>query len=266
MVLNSKRFGITTQNKKPSMLKQFIFIVLMVIVGIAIAVAVQEVIREQINNLKVTDDLNAAWSGSLASYWGAILGGVISGCLTLVGVTWTIKYYKNSEAAKTRETHMPFLKMDELCRFEDVADIPDLNDSKIYMIKEFESSDKQKQHSTFYYKMKLQNIGQGFASTLVIYTGENIGGVAYSELIQVNDNKEVFFGFELLDKLYTGVVEVPIQYIDCMTNEYIQEYSVWIKNGKIERIISGYPQFLAQTHDIINNTYKKEVSITLSAD
>lgn len=82
-------------------------------------IGVQNFIQRSIEKLAVTNDLNATWIGSLASYWGGIIGGVNI-------------YEINSKAINN-----------------------DILEEKI-----------------LYYRIRLRNIGQGFANTLDLYWKE----------------------------------------------------------------------------------------------
>jgi len=50
------------------------------------------------------------------------------------------------------------------------------------------------------------------------------------------------------DHLDERTVEFSIRYIDCMTNEYFQTYSLRTDNDST--IENGYPSFIGQTHSI----------------
>ena len=92
-------------------------------------------------------------------------------------------------------------------------------------------------------RVSIQNIGNGFATTLVVHTGFNIGGLAFNKVIPVGECAYTFFMVDpenLKDGIHFG-----LQYVDSMTNEYIQEYTVKADGGSIE-IDCGYPQLLEQ--------------------
>ncbi len=92
-------------------------------------------------------------------------------------------------------------------------------------------------------KVSIQNIGNGFATTLVVHTGANIGGLAFNKVIPVGDFAYTFFMVDP-ENLKEGL-RFGLQYIDSMTNEYIQEYTMKADGGSIE-IDCGYPQLLEQ--------------------
>lgn len=102
------------------------------------------------------------------------------------------------------------------------------------------TDDKEKQKTI---NVTIKNIGNGFAKTLVIHTGFNVGGHAFNKVINVGDNAYTFFVLNK-DNLQGGV-SFSLQYIDSMTNEYIQEYTIKSKYSTIE-IECGYPQLLGQ--------------------
>lgn len=49
-----------------------------------------------IKSYRVADDTKT-WIGFIGSFWGAIIGGIISGAITLIGVRMTIQNQKNEE-------------------------------------------------------------------------------------------------------------------------------------------------------------------------
>ena len=100
-------------------MRKNISIILLAIAAVfAVVLAIQSLIKENVESLAVTNDLNSTWISSVASYWGGVIGGCISGTLTIVGVVWTIKYYKDSDSSKTRIEHMPFLMFELKETFE----------------------------------------------------------------------------------------------------------------------------------------------------
>ena len=93
------------------------------------------------------------------------------------------------------------------------------------------------------FNITIKNIGNGFANTLVLHTGFNIGGIAYNKVILVGESDYLFLMIEP-NSLKKGVT-FGIQYIDAMRNEYIQEYIIAEKNGHID-IECGYPNYIEQ--------------------
>lgn len=237
--IQEERFGLEIEKEKKVNRKQLVRILILVVAVFAVVLAIQSLIKENVESLAVTNDLNAAWISSVASYWGGVIGGCISGTLTIVGVVWTIKYYKDSDSSKTRVEHMPFLMFelketfeatDEKCKGENIYTINRSNKGEI---------------ETVLCRMKISNIGRDFASVLVLHTGENLSGVMYHELLKAGDIKEI--GLKILyDKsIDKKEISFGIQYIDCMRNEYIQKYLLcWSDDIYDMRIEQGYPKFI----------------------
>ncbi|SHH38518.1 hypothetical protein SAMN02745245_01216 [Anaerosphaera aminiphila DSM 21120] len=251
-IISSQRFGIPFEKKEKRKCKivfRILLVIFLLVFLCGVTILVQTFIQRSIKNLAVTNDLNATWISSLASYWGGIIGGLISGLLTVVGVILTIKYYRDSDATKNRVIHMPFLKMEVIgCTDEEII----ANGVNLYEINSNTINNDVSNEKILYYRMKLWNIGQGFANTLVIYTGETFGGIAYNELIQVNDSGEFCFKIHAGNDICGGEISFGVSYIDCMTNEYIQSYTIYLEgkdfgNAKVE---NGYPVFIGQTHAI----------------
>ena len=172
------------------------------------------------------------WAAAVASYWGGIIGGVVSGILAFLCVFYTIRYYKESDAQKERASEQPFL-MVELCQ-------DPKHDLKTGFGLGDQTDDKEKQETIY---VSIKNIGHGFAKTLVIHTGYYLGGLAFNKVINVGDCAYTFFVLNR-DDLNEGV-PFALQYIDSMTNEYIQEYTLKTEHGSII-IECEYPQLLEQ--------------------
>lgn len=239
-----ERFGIETtgnkrRKKKNKWIKRIVYTVIILVPMCILAFGMQTFIHDSIEKLSVTNNLNSIWIGSLASYWGGIIGGIISGSFTFFGVVWTIKYYRDSDAEKSRLECMPFLAI------ETIEQTSFVNESLRYKI----TSNKLNNNSNkqiLYLKLKLTNIGQGFANTLAVYTGENFGGIAYNQLIQVNHSSNLELEIHTVKGIFEGEISFDISYVDSRTNEYIQTYTIQLNNQNINtsKIKNGYPSFI----------------------
>lgn len=229
-----KRFGLGYNPKKEKRESNkitkhiIIFICMFVIVAVMITVWFMIMMREYIANLTINDTIDSTWIGSLASYWGGIIGGIFSGIFAFGGVFFTIKYYKESDEQKEKAAIQPFLL---------VTVGADKNVTEGFELGPKSNREKTKQKLN----ITIKNIGNGFSNTLVVYTGFNIGGMAYNKVISVGESECLFFMIDAND-LKEGR-NFGIQYIDAMRNEYIQEYTVMKKNEHID-IECGYPRFL----------------------
>ena len=233
MKITTERFGkpFNPGENRRKKRKSFLSIVLFLICAV-IVIAVCAIIIEHLIRTIVVSGQEETWAASVASYWGGIVGGVVSGILAFLGVFYTIRYYKESDAQKERASVQPFLLVKEgqdnrheLSKGFSLGNIPN-------------EKEKQKEIRVF-----IQNIGNGFATTFVIHTGFNIGGIAFNKVIPVGECAYTFFvanPANLKDGLRFG-----IQYVDSMTNEYIQEYTMKTDGSRIE-IDCGYPQLLKQ--------------------
>lgn len=52
------------------------------------------------------------------TYWGAVIGGIASGCIAVIGVFATISYYKQSDADKARLAIRPFLEVTTVSAYQ----------------------------------------------------------------------------------------------------------------------------------------------------
>lgn len=226
------RFGkpFDPNKKKKDKRNALVGVIIFILLAIAI-VTIATILIEILIKGCVATGQEATWTASIASYWGGIIGGMVSGILAFLGVFYTIRYYKESDAQKERAAVQPFL-MIETCI-----------DSKHESTKGFgigeRTEDEKKQRRV---DVRIKNLGHGFAKTLVICTNQNIFGNAFNKVINVGESAYTFF---MISKDETDkIMTFSLQYIDSMTNEYIQNYELKIENGRIE-IESGYPQLLA---------------------
>lgn len=236
MKIEMKRFGLPYNPGKERRIKNktigniILFLVIFIIAAAFLSIGVMMLVRRNIICLSINDTIDSLWIGSLTSYWGGIIGGVISGVFAFLGVFFTIKYYKESDEKKEKAAIQPFLLVTV------GADKAVKNGFTLGP-----ESDEKK--ATEEIKVTIKNIGNGFAKTLVVHTGFNCGGLAYNKVISVGESEYLFFRSNP-DDLGKGLC-FGIQYIDAMRNEYIQEYEIINEYGHID-IKCGYPGFLEQ--------------------
>lgn len=204
-----------------------VFLLITIVIVALVSIGIEAAIRRC-----VVLGQEETWAASGASYWGGITGGVVSGILAFLGVFYTIRYYKESDAQKEGAAVQPFLlvELGQNSRQEPSAGFS-LGDR---------TDDKEKQKTI---NVTIKNIGHGLAKTLVIHTGFNIGGLAFNKVINIGDCIYTFFILNK-DNLNDGI-SFALQYIDSMANEYIQEYSIKTKHSTIN-IECSYPQLLKQ--------------------
>ena len=219
--------GEVRRKKRNSFLSVILFLICAVVIIAACTILIEHLIRAL-----VVSGQEETWAASVASYWGGIIGGVVSGVLAFLGVFYTIRYYKDSDAQKERAAVQPFLLVkigqdnrSELSKGFSLGSVPE---------------DEKKRKEV---RVAIKNIGNGFATTLVIHTGFNIGGFAFNKVIPVGECAYTFFVVDP-ENLKDGL-KFRIQYVDSMTNEYIQEYTMLADGGSIE-IDCGYPHLLEQ--------------------
>lgn len=236
MKTETKRFGLEYKSMKERRTKSktiwniILFIVIFIIAAAFLSIGLMMLMRRNIACLSINHTIDSLWIGSLASYWGGIIGGVFSGVFAFLGVFFTIKYYKESDKKKEKTAIQPFL----------LVTVGADKDVKNGFTLGPESDEKKAIEEI---KVTIKNIGNGFANTLVIHTGFNSGGSAYNKVISASESEYLFFRLNS-DDLGKGLC-FGIQYIDAMRNEYIQEYEIIKEYGHID-IKCGYPGFLEQ--------------------
>ena len=110
MKITMERFGkpFNPGEERRKKRNSFLYVILFLICAVA-AVAVITIIIEHLIRFLVVSGQEETWAASVASYWGGIIGGVVSGVLAFLGVFYTIRYYKDSDAQKERAAVQPFL-------------------------------------------------------------------------------------------------------------------------------------------------------------
>ena len=237
MYIKSERFGKESQprqerrNNRRRFIGLVAFLVIFIIIVLVLSTLGSDFLYKQ-----VSCDQKSTWISSLASYWGGIIGGVISGAFAFIGVFLTIRYYKESDAQKDRASVQPFLNM---------TVNTGANHSAVssFMIGE---PTAKKSNSCMPISVNIKNIGNGFAKTVVFYTGSNISGEAFNQVLTVNESicveLDISCGYT-----HSNCIKLSIQYIDSRANEYIQDYLIsFDENGRLENIESGYPKLLEQ--------------------
>lgn len=229
------RFGQDQLKKKRSKwVKPLILGLLFFAVIVLATVKVEELIRTNVVRLSVDNDANAAWIGSLASYWGGVLGGIISGVIAIVGVFYTIQFTREADRNKERQSIQPFLNIEITKKpsHGTVRQFTIANNSELL-------EDKAGQSFCPIY-LSITNIGNGFANTMTFGTGDNVSGLDYREVFTVNETKVVLLRVAP-NRMRSGV-KFFVDFADSMTNEYIQRYE--LKNdltGYGYDIDIGYP-------------------------
>lgn len=142
---------------------------------------------------------------------------------------FTIGYYKESDEQKEKAAIQPFL----------LVTVGANKDASGFEL----GPKSDEKNATKEIKVTIKNIGNGFAKTLVVHTGFDLGGMAYNKVISVGEAECLFFKADP-NALVKGLC-FGIQYIDAMRNEYIQEYRI-IENHEHIDIECGYPGFLEQ--------------------
>lgn len=233
MKINFQRFGKPYEpgkekrKKRNSLLGIIVFLIIAIVIVALLSIGIEFAIKRY-----VVVGQEETWAASVASYWGGIVGGAFSGILAFLGVFYTIRYYKESDAQKERAAVQPFLMVErnqnprrDFITGYSIGDKPD---------------DKEKQKTI---NVTIKNIGNGFAKTLVIHTGFNKGGLAFNKVISVGDCAYTYFVLNN-EELKDGI-SFALQYIDSMTNEYIQKYTIKAEHSTID-IECGYPYLLEQ--------------------
>ena len=212
------RFGMNQLKRKmKKWIKPVIIGIIIAALFVLLSLKCEEMIRCRVDELSVDNDANATWIGSLASYWGGIIGGVFSGTIAIFGVFYTIQFTREADRKKERQSIQPFLNIE-------IVGKPSKTVKEIQIADEPQYVDGETTREFYPIYLSITNIGNGFANTLTFGTGENLTGVSFNEVFTVNQKKEVLLKVQTY-KMGQGV-EFFIWFADSMTNEYIQYYEL----------------------------------------
>ena len=236
--ISINRFGRDQlQRKKKKWLIPVIIGLVLIATFIFLAIKGEDLIRSNIVKLSVDNDANATWIGSLASYWGGILGGIFSGAIAIFGVFYTIQFTREADRNKERQSIQTFLNIKIVAPPSGTA------------VKQFKIADEPKyvngeaKQSFYSIHLSITNIGNGFANTLTFGTGENLTGLSYKEVFTINETKVVKLDVQTY-KMSKGVCFF-ICFADSMTNEYIQYYELKSNSpGTNYDLDVGYPSLI----------------------
>ena len=204
-----------------------VLVVGVMVCGICFIAIGMSLLIEWIVRSYVVPEEEKTWVAALPSYWGAILGGLVSGVFTFGGVYFTIRYYKRTDSEKERKSVQPFLfveinfdeRRNPLIGFS-------LGDDEVGKAEQKEI------------RIAIHNIGNGFANTLRIYTGVNDEGIEYNRVIPVNESTYTYFVAK--EGRVNDGLPFCLHFLDSMGNEYSQEYLIHRHHSSIE-IDCGYP-------------------------
>lgn len=222
--------------KKKKWIKPLWVGIVIFILFIVFSLKCEDMIRNNIEKLSVDNDANATWIGSLASYWGGIVGGVFSGIIAVCGVFYTVQFTREADRKKERQSIQPFLNVE-------------VSKNTSMVIRKFEIADKPqfvdgKATREFYpIHLSITNIGNGFANTLTFGTGENLTGSSFKEVFTINQQKDILLDVQTY-KMGSGVTFF-IWFADCLTNEYIQYYDLKRNEDGAYSLDVGYPELIS---------------------
>ena len=203
------------------MIKKYWWALVVLLIAILIPFILEYYIRKQ-----VVTGYEDTWIASVASYWGGIIGGMISGIVACIGVVATIRYYKESDAKKERAAIMPFFKVwkEEL----------NIDNDYIYLPRDIEKAQAGKASCI----IAVQNIGNGFAQVEDVRCRNDLTESIVGKTI----TKEQGMHLYLLIKDPNHVDEmIDIHFRDVCGNKYVQTLHVCNEKGEIQ-LSNDYPQ------------------------
>lgn len=231
MKISINRLGVPQQSKTGKVKKTIcaiIGIVVFLLVAIVAFIVIESFIRQKL--LPAGDTNVVTWSASLASYWGAVLGGIVSGLIALGGTFIMINYYRQSDIQNKMNENRPFINIS-------VQSWCSTNERNPILF-----SLGKGEKSTFA-ELSFKNIGKGFAQLLVYYDGSNFGGNAFRYTLEQGTQLEKAYYIELkYDLENINNLSFAIMFMDCFSNEYIQTFDISVESIGSVTVSCNYPQ------------------------
>lgn len=244
--------GKRLMKRKNDTSKITILIIVIITVGIIISLVLQFILKMLAMTSYMNGDVDSTWLSALPSYWGGIIGGIISGSLACLGVIFTIRYYKESDIKKERDAVRPFLRAGNMI----------VSGSGKAVVGAINLGPGKAQDRTKEVKLTISNIGNGFAYTLRLYNDFDEEGMAFKRIYTVGGSDQVRFAFDI--KQFDVGVKIPIsiKYLDSKGNEYMQTFEFYRRDAKSIglRVDTGYPQFTGVTHQNIEDIEEGEIN------
>ena len=146
------------------------------------------------------------------TYWGAVIGGIASGSIAVIGVYATISYYRKSDAEKTRLAIRPFFEI-LVTQAYPLSIVPE---KPVWIA-------KAEDEALLKFKIRCRNIGEGFAQIRSIGT-TNEDSSEYRRVVYSHEQFELVL--QLPENPENDEFSFLIYYEDSLGNEYTQEVTV----------------------------------------
>ena len=217
-------------------IKMFVYVAVAIIFCILFFYSFKylELYIRNIYSVKPYNEANTAtWISSVASYWGGIIGGAVSGMISLGGTFIIINYYRKSDISNRQISNQPFLNIKLLDNYSNKP--ANLNDF-------LHLCDIGKGDRIIYTHIELKNVGKSFARTGVYYNGSNFGGNAFQYIVEAGETleKKVLIGIKYSKQDVEA--SLGIMFFDCFMNEYIQVFNFKVDgNTKSVNVEADYP-------------------------
>ncbi|GAU78536.1 hypothetical protein [Fusibacter sp. 3D3] len=212
-----------TKNRNKNYILELILLMLLIVLIFDSYKGFDNYIREILQIKSYSSENISTWISSLSSYWGGILGGLVSGIISFFGILITIRYYRSNDVINKILENQPFLNLK-------VVSVLNSNDNNL-LKNDYLCELGIGKHSVDVL-IEIENIGKNFARTLVYHNGNNIGGFAFNHVINsgMKLDRTVYIKVNFND--FNEIKNFQLQYFDCFMTEYIQNFTFNIKNQK----------------------------------
>lgn|GEM_PF-3791213 len=234
-----------------------------IIIGLLSIVVVTPILIDKliIKNKIFSHISNEGWVSFLGSYIGALISGVVS----LVGILWTINYYKTQHKEEELNANFPVLQYN----FYEFTYPVNIEGTKIVW------GDSEDYSKEIVYVIEMKNVMDNVALNLRVedIVSENIKfnhSIDWSySVLQKNQQEKIYITFRIKNEneLKISELKFKLRYSDKRNNWYECEFTVsivrqnyWLSDGKLTHPIQatlsiGKPKHILYSENLLSTMF-----------
>jgi len=193
---------------------------------------------------RVAENNNQTWINFIASYWGGIIGGLISGMLSIIGTWLIIRYTVKMDYHRQRIEYLPMISLQSAVK----------TDGILFFV---ENAYKSLSNIIKPIDLIVNNIGKGVATNVRIANIEEWNEESIKTILEphIPINIRIAWSDDCAHAINDNKLHLKFLFGDLFGNEYEQEYDIKrvtdIHTEKTElRIESNIPVLIKKTNRI----------------
>ena len=170
--------------------------------------------------------------GAFSSYYGAIMGGILSGVLAIAGVFFSLYFYQERFREEDVKKVQPFLKLEATNRGHNHGMVlAGINLTGI----------EDPSRNAYPLEIQAKNIGNGYLKVHSIgFNAKDADNDSLSFVLNVNEQTTFIINVEKESRLEP--FQLIIEFYDSMSNLYMQDYKVDWDDSRGYFVDSDYPR------------------------